>query len=124
MPNCRACGKVCSDWHELALHIATSKKGHWAGKKWAAKILMVNTLSPETRREKREAPVGPRPDWSQAVYQLSGNEKRVKTICPKCKRLNEQVLPVEFAESPVAWRAGKAMVIFCRLCGRREHAQE
>jgi hypothetical protein len=48
---------------------------------------------------------------------LSGEEKRVNTWCPKCKRIGVDSLPIEFVENPTAWRIAGKIVKFCINCG-------
>jgi predicted restriction endonuclease len=51
---------------------------------------------------------------------ISGIRKMVETVCPKCKRKEHQSLPVEYVQSPLAWRQENRLVILCVGCGAKE----
>jgi len=113
MPDCRACGKVCADYKELAVHIAGSRKGHRRGKRWAAKFLLL-----KGKRDKPEYDRTPLTDEQKENRQstkrvLSGDQRNALCICPKCQQGHRQVLPVEYVESPTAWRINGVLAIRC-----------
>jgi hypothetical protein len=98
-----------------------NKKGHKAGKHWAAKYIMVNGLSAKNRTDRKlNGRIALTDEQKEAkeslVVTLSGRQKRAATICPKCKQSSLQILPVEYADSPFAWRAGKSLVMLCQNC--------
>ena len=120
MPSCRYCDHLpFPDWHELALHITQSKKGHSRGKKWAASVLTnVNQLN-----QKKDLPQRvPLTDEEKAAkkdsrQELSGGMVTVLTLCPKCNKVTHQAVPVEFAQSKRAWRATNGtLFILCIRC--------
>ena len=123
MPNCRYCHHApFSDWHELALHITKEKKGHSRGKTWAAKVLTnVNQLNQKRdlpqrvplTEEQKEA-------RKESKQDLSGKERMVLTLCPKCNKVTSQVVPEEYAQSKRAWRASNGtLFITCEKCKGR-----
>lgn len=124
MPLCNQCRKVCQDYHELAIHIM-SLKSHRRGRRWAGKYLAINSLSPEKRRDLPKR-VADNPDKettefgdenkANRIRQVSGVEKSVITVCPKCEARNRIQLPIEFAESPAAWRINGILVKLCARC--------
>lgn len=112
MPSCHSCNKSFESYHDLALHISTSKKGHRRGKKWAAKFLLLNG--------KRDRPTnkGSQGEVSQEARdstkrELSGETENVLTICPKCKQGHREVLPVEYSQSPTAWQIKGILSVLC-----------
>lgn len=121
MPICHSCQQPFADFKALALHIASSKKGHRKGKMWAAKYLsnqraldMKTTMqnrnhTPLTQQEKDNK--------ANAHRELSGKVVNTDTICPHCKRQGISQLPIEYAHSSEAWRAGKCLVKLCISCG-------
>ena len=120
MPSCRYCDHLpFPDWHELALHITQSKKGHSRGKKWAASVLTnVNQLNQKRdlpqrvplTEEQKEA-------RKESKQDLSGHEVMVLTLCPKCNKVTSQVVPEEYANSKRAWRATNGtLFILCIRC--------
>jgi hypothetical protein len=119
MPACNVCHQVFSTWPELALHIATTKKGHRRGKVWAASVLTnVRTLdqkrgmperspmTPEERESVKEAK-------EETHRELSGEAEMVMTVCPNCKRASRQNIPKEYTDSSNAWRTGNGTLIIC-----------
>ena len=117
--SCHSCSEAFEDYKELALHIIASKKHK--GKKWAAKYIMINGLSPENRFERKQngSPLTAEQRVSKEDCRrvLSGENEFVNTICPKCKRGGRPLLPVEYVESPVAWRIKDNLVKLCQNCG-------
>lgn len=122
MPSCYSCNPPSThpDFGALALHIM-STKGHKKGRKWAAKYLMINNLSPEKRNGKQQGRIILTEEQKESKrdsrYQLSGENEVVVTICPKCKTGRKLALPVEFTGSPVAWRIKGLFAVLCSVCG-------
>lgn len=121
MPQCHSCGDIFPDWKALADHIATSKTGHRKGKKWAAKIRMVNSLSAKARYGKKNFERTPLTEEQKEAKELSQRElsgeiEVVTTVCPKCKHQAHQVLPVEFTQNNHAWRIKALLPVFCEGC--------
>ena len=121
MPICHSCNKPFPDFKELARHIIANKKTHRKGLFWAQKHLMNqraldkkatmlaknhNPLTEEDKENKKD---------TRRV--LSGQLKNANTFCPKCKRAGIYQFPIEYAESPDAWRTGKSLVKLCVNCG-------
>ncbi len=124
MPSCNQCHKPCKDYHELATHIVSSK-GHKKGRRWATKYLAIHGLSPKNRRDLPKH-VADNPDKESTEFgeenrqnrfrELSGREKGVITMCPKCHTKDKERLPTEFTESPVAWRIDGILAKLCERC--------
>lgn len=118
---CHSCNKTFEDYKELALHISANRKGHKKGRKWAAKYIMLNGLSPKNRFEQRKLG-NPLTAEQRAIREdnkriLSSDNEYVNTICPKCKKGGRRLLPVEYTKSKTAWRIKSNLVILCQNCG-------
>ncbi len=124
MPLCNQCQKGFGDYQLLASHIMGTK-GHRKGRRWAAKYLMINGLSAKNRSDLPRR-VADNPDKVETEFgdenrqnmkrELSGAQKNCITVCPKCKSKDRDVLPVEFAENPVAWRIEGTLARLCSRC--------
>lgn len=117
---CFYCDQTFADYTTLAMHIIGSKRGHRRGKRWAAKYVMLNKLSPEAKgKHNHQTPLTEqeKANKESAVRILSGINKTMPTYCPKCKTECRQPLPVEYAESPAAWRTNKGiLIVVCPQC--------
>lgn len=118
MPTCHSCDKPCADFKELALHIIAKK--HRKGRKWAARYIMMNGLSPSKRFDKKR---GATPLTSNDISNkeetrrvLSGAQEFETTICLRCKQPARQPLPVEYTKSKTAWRIQGLLVVQCSSC--------
>jgi hypothetical protein len=115
MVNCHSCGQSFENFGELALHIASSRKGHRQGKVWAAKYLVgkvkrdMPQRSPMTEEERENRAA----NLEESRRQVSGREKIEQTVCPLCKSFSRQSLPVEYVGSLQAWRNDKGLVVVC-----------
>lgn len=124
-PTCHTCHADFPDFYALALHISKSRAGHRKGKRWAAKYLLINKLSPEAKRDKEDYGRLPLPENyhenKQSTYRvLSGELVSVVTFCPRCKISRIKLLPVEFTQNPIAWRRNGNIVKICLNCGASE----
>ncbi len=121
IPFCNSCHQPFPDYHALAVHISTSKKGHSRGKKWATKYLFL--------KGKRDAPNrAPKADISQEAKDsrartLSGVERNTVCVCPQCKQRHQDRIPIEFVNSPEAWRFGKDLSVLCLVHAGRSEPQ-
>jgi hypothetical protein len=119
---CRSCGQPFEDWHKLALHIASSKKGHRQGKKWAAMFLAGKSLRPELKR----VPLNPDEEHTDfgdnnrenAKREISGDNEYINTLCPQCKKPHRQLIPVEHIHNELAWRKDSVLCVICDVCRR------
>jgi len=117
---CHSCGDVFEDFHALALHISSSRKGHRKGKRWAAKYLAGRTLRPEIKR------IAENPDHENTEFgeenranakrEISGDNEYTQTICPNCHIPARQLIPVEYIQSDNAWREKGVLVLDCQGC--------
>lgn len=119
---CIACGKVCADYQELALHISSSRAGHRKGKRWAAKYLLVHGLSAKAKNDYQYEGRIPLPDNYHAnkastVLTLSGNTHIVETYCPHCKRTRIKPVPEEMLTLSHLWKHNGIIVKICLNCG-------
>ncbi len=118
--SCFYCDQTFEDFSALAVHIGSSKKGHRKGKRWAAKYLLLNKLSPNAKRkDNNRTPLTEEDKANRAslIRELSGNKKAMTTYCPKCKGNAHQPVPIEYAESPAAWRTTSGVLIMnCPRC--------
>lgn len=121
MPKCNTCNQVFDDFGNLAQHII--RKRHRKGRIWAARFLMQQRrldrkASIATDRTNFTPPTEQDKINKQSTYrQLSGYTEQVYTVCPSCKRLSLYNFPVEFTESPDAWRKEDCLVKLCAGCG-------
>lgn len=118
MPTCRTCNKECANFKELALHIIAKK--HRNGKRWAAKYIMVNGLSPakrfDNRRERTPLTDDDKVAKEDTRRDLSGAQEFVTTLCLRCKHPARQALPIEHLQSRDAWRIQGHLVVMCPSC--------
>lgn len=115
---CISCGNVFDDYSELASHIISTKKGHRKGRKWAAQYVHRNLLNKRDNKFKDGKPAPPKTKPSEISLQLSGNQRCVNTVCPKCHSLGQEVLEAEYANSPNVWRLDDRIVVVCIRCRR------
>lgn len=116
---CRVCNTNFEyDWHALAKHISTSKKGHRAGKKWAAKyLLQVNRLNAKRDLPQRVALTEEQKESRRELKrETSGETESVKTYCPMCKHGGQAILEAEYTQSGIAWKRNDRFVIMCNPC--------
>lgn len=114
---CFKCDQPFENYTILAQHIVGSKKGHRRSKKWAAKYLLINKLSTNAKRKQpNRTPLtaDEKSNKTSAFFELSGRSETKLTMCPQCKKGYEQLIPVEYISSPVAWRAGNGTLM--KLC--------
>lgn len=106
-----------ANYGKLAVHIMATK-GHRKGRKWAAKYLMLHGKRNGHNNQGRiPLTEGQHEAKQSSRYQPSGKTEVVQTICPKCKRGQKLGLPVEFTESPTAWRIKDFFAVLCSVCG-------
>jgi GTP cyclohydrolase FolE2 len=120
METCRTCGFEAPDFTGLAHHMIAQKSGHHAGKKWAA-IYLTNVRWLNNKKDKPErVPLSEEDKAAKAStkHELSGIERQVNTICPRCNQNDRLSLPIEYIESNSAWRKGGTLVISCWSCRR------
>ena len=121
MRECHICHEKFPDWDALALHIIAGKGRHRFSKTWAAaRLTNVNQLNQKRDMPERvpltEEQKAARKDSKQ---ELSGHERMVLTLCPKCNKVTSQVVPEEYAQSKRAWRATNGtLMILCQNCTR------
>lgn len=126
---CFYCDATFDDYRELALHVSSAKKGHRRGKKWAAKYLLINKLSPNKKHfeHRYTSPDADRDrrNRESVIMELSGVTRLVATFCPACKSNSYQNLPVEYTDSPFAWLSptGAYQIICPHHQGRRYHVR-
>jgi len=118
MVSCHSCNNQFDGYKDLALHIASTKKGHRKGKKWAASYLLkVNALnSKKDNYGRSQLTEVEKENKKEMGREISGETMVVDTSCPNCKRKSPQILPVEFGRSSIAWRDNKYMVVLCSSC--------
>lgn len=111
--SCRECGEPCKDWADLAHHIV--KERH-KDRQWALRFLAqknnVRDFSPRTPLTEEQKELR-----KEMVREVSGQESFQDTVCPNCKKLNKQRLPVEYVEDYEAWRNSKGhLIVMCEGC--------
>jgi len=119
--SCHFCDESFESWHELALHISASRKGHQEGKKWAAKFLAGKPNRPDIKHiaenpDYKETEFG-KENRANAVKVLSGDTEYANTHCPNCNHGSRQLLPVEYVQSNRAWRNTiGTLMVNCQNC--------
>jgi len=116
--SCHSCNATFPDYAALALHISSSRSGHRSGKRWAAKYLHRNVLKQKTEFQRMPLTENDKENKRSLVRELSGETKSGIVFCPHCKGKHQQTLPIEYADSPTAWRVNNALAILCANCGR------
>jgi len=116
---CLSCGKGFDDYHALALHISSSKKGHRKGKKWAARYIFMDVIY--EKRKKQGGRVSLKPEQKankeNSRRVLSGGQRMVEIVCPYCHNSSRTVLEEEYVSSLQAWRIQGRLVKMCASCG-------
>jgi hypothetical protein len=115
---CLSCDKIFEDYQGLALHIIAEKKGHRKGKKWAAKYISRHIINKRTYDNNGRVPLTAeqKANKEDTRRALSGEQRVVETICPKCKVSKRVALEVEYVSSPQAWRIHGKLVKLCVEC--------
>lgn len=117
---CLNCHKYFEDYRELALHILSNKKTHRRGLKWAARYMTrQNQLDRKVSLQDRvrtSMDEDDRQNLRDSRRILSGRFKYAKTLCLRCKKIITQQLPVEYTDSPYAWRIQGVLVANCEGC--------
>ncbi len=116
--SCHSCGAIFADYKELALHILSSRKEHRKGKKWASKYIMLRGKRDKPDFQRTPLTEEQKESKKEMKRELSGENKTGLVFCPHCKTNHQQSLPVEYVDSPTAWRIKKMLVILCSGCGR------
>jgi hypothetical protein len=117
---CLSCHKSLEDYKSLALHIASEKKGHRRGKKWAARYL-TNVRILDRKKDKPEGRI-PLTDEEKAVKasafrEVSGEVESRLCVCPHCKQGHPETLEVEFAKGTDTWKVKTGLpVVMCAGC--------
>ncbi len=116
--SCFYCTATPEDYEALARHIASAKKGHRKGKRWAAGYLL-KTRKLNKKREFNPTPLTEedRENKKSVIRELSGENEYILTVCPHCKKGNRVLLPNEFIHSEQAWRTLKGtLIVNCEGC--------
>lgn len=116
--SCHSCGQPFDNFHDLAVHIAGSRKGHRKGKKWASKYILLNGRRDKQNFQRTPLTEAEKENKREMKRELSGETKSGLVFCPHCKTKHQQTLPVEYVDSPSAWRIEKMLVILCSGCRR------
>lgn len=121
MQTCRTCNYEAEDFTDLAKHIIARKIDHRKGLKWAnAYLLKVNLLNqkkdlPEGRIALTEEQKEARENTQRA---LCGKLKAVSVTCLNCQSDGRDMLPIEYVDSPFAWKKNNKYVVSCSNCRR------
>ena len=116
MPNCNNCGEYCQDFISLAHHILDNKDSHKSGLKWAMNYKYKHVFfKPE---ELTRIPLTPQEKENKENTQrvISGETQYVSVICPSCRILHYQNLPVEFINDNGVWSKGDRPIVNCERC--------
>ena len=124
MPECKTCGKNCEDFKALAQHIISNKSTHHS-QKWAASFVMnVQYLDQKVSKQAKlsgRVPLTEQESQNKddARREVSGIEKNLMVFCPCCNQTYPSKIPVEFIQSPIAWRNdNKLLMVNCVNCRR------
>jgi len=114
---CHDCQEDFEGFPELAQHIISQRKSHnrrsvvWAEtflarRKNVVEFKQRNPMSEETRQIIKDC-----------VRETSGEMKRVKTVCPNCRKVTEQRIEVEYLQDREVWRnSNGTLIINCEDC--------
>ena len=124
MYECKTCGyDKSTTYPELLKHILDNKQIHplwqvkWAMKKSCNAEFLNQKLSRREQFKGGKAPLTEREQENKidAYRELSGQSDRVITTCT-CGKRHMEDLPLEFIESPFAWRENRVLVVSCESC--------
>lgn len=123
---CKTCGKHVTDFKELIRHILSNSKTHPAWQvKWAGKATMnVEYLDRKVTMQKQfeggKVPLTEQEKENKKNTQreLSGIESIQTCKCSHCRQHHPERIPVEYIQSPGAWRDidGKTLIVTCMSC--------
>ena len=122
---CSSCGVIKTDYGDLAKHIVASRKGHEKGKVWAHKFLLKPNIlnrkveALERLKQRRPLTEAEKENKRNSKVELSGEDKSVVTLCPKCGSINDQDLPVEYVSDVYTWKFAGQLVVSCENCSGR-----
>lgn len=111
MPQCFKCGTNFATNLELATHILGMPRRKHGLKSfiWAQRFILTKKEKPEYTPVTEEQ----RKSRYSAIRELSGETKIVTTICLRGKHSLLQELPIEYVNSPYAWRVQGRLVVTC-----------
>jgi hypothetical protein len=107
---------------EVAQHIQVEHPNKH--NKWAARVMTnFDQLNRKADLQKQTDRVPLTDEEKEAKRstqrQLSGIETKTETLCLNCNQLVTQKLPVEYIQSPFAWRISGRLAVTCDSCRRR-----
>jgi hypothetical protein len=114
IPKCNICGTIYPTWEDLARHIWSNKETHGKSKKFAAKVLASVNKREYSQRTPMSAEI--KQIAKDTVREISGKTELVRTVCPNCKRVEEQKIEVEYLKDR-AWRnSNGTLIVNCQGC--------
>lgn len=118
MPICNTCHQPFEDYKELAKHIIINKKTHKKGRLWASKFLSKQQLLDKKRANTERIPLTEQDKENKLNTRrdVSGETTTTLAICPKCNREHFYTFPIEYVQSPTAWKRNNSIVKLCSVC--------
>ena len=112
MPNCFKC-KTSHETHvELAQHILGRTKHSRKSVQWAQRMILMEKKKPD-----RVALTDEQKQARQDTHiELSGESRIIEAVCLRGKHASTVSLPVEYANSPDAWKIHGSHIINCGVC--------
>ena len=121
MPDCKTCCLPFEDWPKLVDHILDNKSIHPKySVKFALSYKLKHAMFEPAKKQEGRIPLTEQEKENKidTQRQLSGEMQIVKTLCPSCNAKPYQNLPIEFVQSPYAWRKNELLVTCCNRCIR------
>lgn len=121
MPECKACGKHCEDFDELAKHILGAPKStHRHGRIWATRYIHRHLINKRDFKTNLVPPTDKQMQNLEGIHRpLSGKQECVTTLCQTGRHTLRQYLPVEYIQSQNAHRIKGRLVVTCEKHSRR-----
>lgn len=120
IPVCVVCHEQFENWTNLALHIMTNKKTHRKSVKFASHVLADVKTRPQLQRAPKDPDYVPTEFGDKqreiATKILSGETRRLYTVCPQCKRQSDVDIPVEVSRN--IWNDSGRVFVLCQMCRR------
>lgn len=120
MPDCNDCHEPFEDWVELAQHLVSQRKTHKRKSVvWALTFLAKkdNVQEFKPRLPEQEHTVFGDEQREKYIREISGKTRKVRAVCPDCRKVDELELSVEYIRDREAWRNSNGTYItMCEKC--------